>query len=110
MHSNWLQWSSESSANFNCHNSYTVLLCPAACPFSMPGIVKTLAEGVAQHCPGAVLAIISNPVNSTVPIAAEASCTAGSWSHPQATRRWHCCYMLSLAIIAAAGAEEGWRV
>lgn len=35
------------------------------------GIVKTLVEGCAQYCPEAVLAIISNPVNSTVPIAAE---------------------------------------
>jgi malate dehydrogenase len=35
------------------------------------GIVKTLVEGCAKYCPEAVLAIISNPVNSTVPIAAE---------------------------------------
>ena len=35
------------------------------------GIVKTLIEGCAEYCPGAVIAIISNPVNSTVPIAAE---------------------------------------
>merc|ERR1719197_1958830 len=35
------------------------------------GIVKTLVEGVGQYCPDATLAIISNPVNSTVPIAAE---------------------------------------
>ena len=35
------------------------------------GIVKTLVEGCAAHCPGAMIAIISNPVNSTVPIAAE---------------------------------------
>ena len=35
------------------------------------GIVKTLVEGCAQYCPEAVLAIISNPVNSTVPIAAQ---------------------------------------
>jgi malate dehydrogenase len=35
------------------------------------GIVKTLVEGVGKFCPDAVLAIISNPVNSTVPIAAE---------------------------------------
>jgi len=35
------------------------------------GIVKTLCEGIAKHCPGAVVNIISNPVNSTVPIAAE---------------------------------------
>merc|ERR1712238_160494 len=34
-------------------------------------IVKTLVEGCAEFCPEAVLAIISNPVNSTVPIAAE---------------------------------------
>merc|ERR1719352_911983 len=35
------------------------------------GIVKTLAEGCGKYCPTAVLGIISNPVNSTVPIAAE---------------------------------------
>jgi len=35
------------------------------------GIVKALIEGCAEFCPNAVLAIISNPVNSTVPIAAE---------------------------------------
>jgi len=40
-------------------------------------IVKTLVEGCAEFCPGAVLAIISNPVNSTVPIAAEVLKKAG---------------------------------
>jgi len=35
------------------------------------GIVKTLVEGIAEHCPKAYILIISNPVNSTVPIAAE---------------------------------------
>jgi len=35
------------------------------------GIVKTLVEAVGKHAPGAILNIISNPVNSTVPIAAE---------------------------------------
>ena len=35
------------------------------------GIVRTLVEGCAKWCPKAVLCIISNPVNSTVPIAAE---------------------------------------
>ena len=35
------------------------------------GIVKTLVEGVAQFCPKAFILVISNPVNSTVPIAAE---------------------------------------
>lgn len=34
-------------------------------------IVKTLCEGIARSCPTAFVAIISNPVNSTVPIAAE---------------------------------------
>lgn len=34
-------------------------------------IVANLAEACAQHCPKAFLAIISNPVNSTVPIASE---------------------------------------
>jgi malate dehydrogenase len=35
------------------------------------GIVATLAEGVAEHCPEAWVCVISNPVNSTVPIFAE---------------------------------------
>jgi len=34
-------------------------------------IVKGLAEGIAQHCPQAFVLVISNPVNSTVPIVAE---------------------------------------
>ena len=35
------------------------------------GIVKTLIEGCAAVCPKAMICIISNPVNSTVPVAAE---------------------------------------
>ncbi|KAK4360609.1 hypothetical protein RND71_019561 [Anisodus tanguticus] len=35
------------------------------------GIVKTLCEGIAKCCPKAIVNVISNPVNSTVPIAAE---------------------------------------
>lgn len=34
-------------------------------------IVATLSDACAQYCPKAFLAIISNPVNSTVPIASE---------------------------------------
>lgn len=34
-------------------------------------IVRTLVEAVADYCPDAFIHIISNPVNSTVPIAAE---------------------------------------
>ncbi|MBU2976659.1 malate dehydrogenase [Alteromonas sp. C1M14] len=35
------------------------------------GIVKALIEGVAEHCPSACVGIITNPVNTTVAIAAE---------------------------------------
>jgi malate dehydrogenase len=35
------------------------------------GIVKTLAEASSKYCPSAHVLIISNPVNSTVPIFAE---------------------------------------
>ncbi|KAL1923664.1 uncharacterized protein VTP21DRAFT_8644 [Calcarisporiella thermophila] len=35
------------------------------------GIVRDLATACAQHCPKAFMLIISNPVNSTVPIVAE---------------------------------------
>lgn len=43
-------------------------------------IVKTLVEGCAEFCPEAVIAIISNPVNSTVPIAAEVLKKAGKYN------------------------------
>ena len=42
------------------------------------GIVAGLCEGIAQACPDAWVAIISNPVNSTVPIAAEVFKRAGA--------------------------------
>merc|ERR1712021_201202 len=35
------------------------------------GIVANLAQAASEVCPDAIIAIISNPVNSTVPIAAE---------------------------------------
>jgi malate dehydrogenase len=41
------------------------------------GIVKGLIEAVAKYSPKAFLLIISNPVNSTVPIAAETLKAAG---------------------------------
>lgn len=41
------------------------------------GIVRTLIEGVADNAPNALINIISNPVNSTVPIAAEVLKTKG---------------------------------
>ncbi|KAK6151099.1 hypothetical protein DH2020_016031 [Rehmannia glutinosa] len=43
------------------------------------GIVKTLSEGIAKCCPKAIVNLISNPVNSTVPIAAEVFKKAGTY-------------------------------
>ncbi|KAL6893985.1 hypothetical protein ACP4OV_008083 [Aristida adscensionis] len=44
------------------------------------GIVRTLCEGVARCCPDAIVNLISNPVNSTVPIAAEVFKKAGTYN------------------------------
>merc|ERR1712070_567930 len=44
------------------------------------GIVKGLIEGVVEHCPEAFVLVISNPVNSTVPIAAEVLKKAGKFN------------------------------
>jgi hypothetical protein len=41
--------------------------------------VRSLCKGVARFCPQAWVAIISNPVNSTVPIAAEVFRRAGTF-------------------------------
>lgn len=41
------------------------------------GIVKGLIEACAKYCPKAFILVISNPVNSTVPIAAEVLKAAG---------------------------------
>ncbi|KAJ8753304.1 hypothetical protein K2173_019703 [Erythroxylum novogranatense] len=66
----------------NCLKGVNVVVIPAGVP-RKPGmtrddlfninanIVKTLVEAVADNCPEAFIHIISNPVNSTVPIAAE---------------------------------------
>lgn len=66
----------------NCLKDVDVVVIPAGVP-RKPGmtrddlfninasIVKTLVEAVADHCPHAFIHIISNPVNSTVPIASE---------------------------------------
>lgn len=43
------------------------------------GIVRTLCEGIAKCCPNAIVNLISNPVNSTVPIAAEVFKNAGTY-------------------------------
>ncbi|CAI9777716.1 unnamed protein product [Fraxinus pennsylvanica] len=43
------------------------------------GIVRTLCEGISKCCPKATVNLISNPVNSTVPIAAEVFKKAGTY-------------------------------
>lgn len=43
------------------------------------GIVRTLCQGIAKCCPNAIVNLISNPVNSTVPIAAEVFKQAGTY-------------------------------
>ncbi|KAL7204621.1 hypothetical protein ACSBR2_017659 [Camellia fascicularis] len=66
----------------NCLKGVNVVVIPAGVPrkpsmtrddlFNInANIVKTLVEAVADNCPDAFIHIISNPVNSTIPIAAE---------------------------------------
>ncbi|KAL5674182.1 hypothetical protein ACJX0J_018488, partial [Zea mays] len=43
------------------------------------GIVKNLSTAIAKYCPNALVNMISNPVNSTVPIAAEVFKKAGTY-------------------------------
>ncbi|MQL86811.1 hypothetical protein Taro_019348 [Colocasia esculenta] len=43
------------------------------------GIVRTLCEGISKCCPHAIVNLISNPVNSTVAIAAEVFKKAGTY-------------------------------
>ncbi|MQL96180.1 hypothetical protein Taro_028850 [Colocasia esculenta] len=43
------------------------------------GIVKTLSTAISKYCPNAIVNMISNPVNSTVPIAAEVFKKAGTY-------------------------------
>ncbi|KAG9446131.1 hypothetical protein H6P81_012259 [Aristolochia fimbriata] len=44
------------------------------------GIVKSLCTAIAKYCPNALVNMISNPVNSTVPIAAEVFKKAGTYN------------------------------
>lgn len=41
------------------------------------GICRDLAKGIAEFCPDAFTLVISNPVNSTVPVFAEVFKAAG---------------------------------
>jgi len=68
-------------------------------------IVRTLVEGCAEFCPEAVLAVISNPVNSTVPIAAEVLKKAGVYDPSKL------CGVTTLDVCRAnafAAASQGW--
>ena len=50
-------------------------------PLRIPaGIIKSLTKVIASAAPGAIINMISNPVNSTVPIAAEVLKAAGKYS------------------------------
>ena len=44
------------------------------------GIVADLAKAVAKYCPTAMVLVITNPVNSTVPICAEIFKAAGTFN------------------------------
>ncbi|CAA7402579.1 unnamed protein product [Spirodela intermedia] len=44
------------------------------------GIVKSLCTAISKYCPDAIVNMISNPVNSTVPIAAEVFKKAGTYN------------------------------
>lgn len=43
------------------------------------GIIKGLAESIVEHCPKAMVGVITNPVNTTVPIVAEVFKKAGTY-------------------------------
>jgi malate dehydrogenase len=43
------------------------------------GIVRTLVEAAATYCPEALIGVVTNPVNSTLPIAAEVLKEAGTY-------------------------------
>jgi malate dehydrogenase len=43
------------------------------------GIIKGLAQNIVEHCPKAMVGVITNPVNTTVPIVAEVFKKAGTF-------------------------------
>lgn len=61
-----------------CHTQQCLFM--PALRLTAAGIVRVLCEGVARYCPSAWVAVISNPVNSTVPIAAEVFKRAGTFN------------------------------
>lgn len=53
------------------------------------GIVRDLATGIAKTCPKAFILVISNPVNSTVPIVAEVLKQHGVFDPKRCFQRLH---------------------
>jgi len=66
------------------------------------GIVKALVTAAAKHCPDAIIEIISNPVNSTVPIASEVLKAAGVYDPKKLLG------VTTLDVVGGGG--WGWRV
>jgi malate/lactate dehydrogenase len=63
---------------------------------------SAVLAGVAKHCPLAVLNIIANPVNSTVPIAAEVLKAAGCFDPKKLMGVTHLDVMRARTFVAAA--------
>lgn len=59
-------------------------------------IVRDLAQGIAEFCPKAAVLIISNPVNSTVPIAAEVFKKAGTFDPKKCVNPFVACWQAAM--------------
>jgi malate dehydrogenase len=75
------------------------------------GIVRDLTAAVATHAPAAILLVISNPVNSTVPIAAEVLKTRGVYDPKKLMGVTHLDVMRARTFVADAvgGEADGER-
>ena len=76
------------------------------------GIVKQLVEAVADTCPDAVMGIICNPVNSTVPIAAEVLKAKGVYNRFKVRMGWvvWCWGGVVCGGVGCGGLGWGWGV
>ena len=67
---------------FNINAGIVKSVCEVRCvrmPRPLPPLRVTRAQGIVKACPCALVNVISNPVNSTVPIAAEVFKKAGTF-------------------------------
>ena len=77
---------------------------------------RSLIEACGRHCPRALLNIISNPVNSTVPIAAEVLKKMGTYDERRVMVRRRRRELRRVAVTPGGGrtargwAQRGWRV